>query len=127
MPKWWATSWITVIRTSSTTSSSSRATRQIGQAEHGDAVRHRQLAPPHAVVVALGERDALVEAEEALLVVVVDEHGHVVHHLPELGGSASRASATSSSNRSGVTGTIGAPRPCAGASAGGWCRRSGTG
>ena len=61
MPKWWATSWMTVLRTWATTSSSVEQTLQMALLVKGDSVGHDPrvaLGPP------AGERDPLIEPEE---------------------------------------------------------------
>ena len=97
MPKWCAISWTTVIVTSSTTSSSVSQMSQIGLAVDHDPVRQRAAVVP----AALGQRKALVEAEQVRLVgvAVLDQDDDVVQQRHQLAGTSSRASATSSSNR----------------------------
>ena len=85
MPKWWATSWITVTRTWSTTPDSVTAWRQMGTAVDRDPVGHGERARRVAVgVVPIRERHALVQAEQvAVAAVLLHEHGHVLHELAE--------------------------------------------
>ena len=59
MPKWWASSWITVIATSSTTVVLGVADLEQTAPEDSDRVRQRAGVGG----VTFGQRDALVEAE----------------------------------------------------------------
>ena len=98
MPKWWAISWMTVSRTVATTSASDVAGVADRPHEDRDAIGHDEGVP----VVALGERDPLVEAEElARRALVVEDDGHVVHRRGQLVGQVVEgARPTSSSKRS---------------------------
>ena len=88
MPKWCATSCTTVIRTSSTSSSSRLDEVEQRAAEDEDPVR--QLAGDRAVP--LGQRDAVVQPEQvvglALGRLVLDEHDDVLDERGQLVGDA---------------------------------------
>ena len=86
MPKWWAISWTTVIRISSSSTVGIVAELLLERDPvDGDLVRQDAGV---ALGPALGERDAVVEAEEVgvLPVLVLDDDLHVRHRLAELRG-----------------------------------------
>ncbi len=83
MPKWWAISWMTVIATSSTTSSSRFADVEQGVAIDRDRVGQRTGVPG----VAFGQRDALIQPQAVGLIRVaaLDEHDDVVDRRGKVG------------------------------------------
>ena len=83
MPKWWPTSWMTVVRTSRDHLGLGAAGGEDGPPVDRDAVGHRHEP---VGLVPLGQRDALVEAHQVGAPAVLHHDHDVVHQAGDLVG-----------------------------------------